>query len=71
MYLDFLQNILPDLLNDVPQNEVPNIIYQHDGCPAHRAGPAVAHINEQFGNRWIGYKARNQRAADYIQWPPR
>ena len=71
MYLEFMLNILPDLLGDVPLNVRQNIFYQHDGCPAHRANPAVAYINERFGNRWIGYKTRNQRAADYIQWPPR
>ena len=38
--------------------------FQHDGAPAHNAVNARRHLNEVFGNRWIG---RNGPVA----WPAR
>lgn len=36
-YLDFLQNQLPDLLEEVPLNIYGSMWYQQDDCPAHYA----------------------------------
>ena len=38
--------------------------FQHDGAPAHNTANARRHLNEVFGNRWIG---RNGPVA----WPAR
>lgn len=64
MYEDFLLNILPELLENVPLNLRLTMSFQHDGCPAHSARRISILLNQKFNNRWIG---RNGP----IRWPPR
>lgn len=63
-YLHFLQNNLFDLLEDVPINNLRNMIFQNDGCPAHYARAVRDHLDRVFPNRWIG---RNGP----VLWPAR
>ncbi|KAL7307873.1 hypothetical protein TKK_0000191 [Trichogramma kaykai] len=63
-YLDFLQNQLPVLLEDVPLDRRGNIIFQQDGCPAHYALAVREHLHPVFPDRWIGRDGP-------ITWPPR
>lgn len=65
-YLRFLQEILPELLEDLPLNLRLNMFFMHDGAPPHFARAVREYLNEQFAGRWIG---RGQEAP--IQWPPR
>jgi len=64
LYLDFLLNRLFDLLDDVNLADLRLIHFQHDGAPPHFARSVREHLNETFGQRWIG---RNGP----IKWPPR
>ena len=50
----FLSDTLPLLLDDVPLGVRRRMWFQHDGTPAHNAVNARRHLNEVFGNRWIG-----------------
>lgn len=63
-YLDFLRNHLGEMLEDVPLNVRTNLIFQHDGCPAHYGRNVRAYLDEVFPGRWIG---RNGP----VLWPPR
>lgn len=52
-YLHFLENILPNLL----QNENVNLrgmYFQHDGAPPHYARIVSEFLNNRYPNRWIG-----------------
>lgn len=63
-YLNFLQNDLPELLDDVPVGTRLGMYFQHDGAPAH-FGRAVRHwLDENYPARWIGRRGP-------IVWPPR
>lgn len=63
-YLDFLQNHLPGLLEDVPLNIYTGMWLQQDGCPAHYARSVREFLNEEYPNRWIGRSGT-------ISWPAR
>lgn len=63
-YLDFLQNQLPVLLENVPLVAREDMIFQHDGCPAHFHRIVRAHLDQRFTNRWIG-------RGGPTPWPPR
>lgn len=64
VYLDFLRNHLPNLLEDVPLNVYRGIWFQQDGCPAHYARAVTEFLNQEYQRRWIG---RNGT----ILWPAR
>ena len=63
-YLDFLQNSLKLLLEDLPLALTRSIVFQHDGCPVHTSRIVKDFLNQKYGNQWI---SRNGP----IQWPPR
>lgn len=62
-YLQFIINDLPDLVEEVFQEDRP-IVFQHDGCPAHWSVAVREHLNNAFPNSWIG-------RGGPIPWPPR
>lgn len=53
-YLEFLNNSLPQLLENVPENTRRTMWYQHDGVPCHFARNVRNYLNEQYRDRWIG-----------------
>lgn len=63
-YLNFLQNILPDLLEDIPLNERNTMWWQQDGATPHFDHRVRNYLDMIFPERWIG---RNGT----INWPPR
>lgn len=63
VYLDFLQNILPVLLDDADVN-VAGMYYQHDGASVHYRVIVRNFLNENFPNLWIGRGGPNN-------WPSR
>jgi hypothetical protein len=63
-YLDFLNNQLAILLEDVPLLTRQNMWYLHDGAPAHFAREVRTWLDQNFPERWIG---RNGP----VLWPPR
>lgn len=64
MYLNFLQNDLPELLENVPLHTRRNLWIQHDGAPPHFCVPVRDFLNQHYPNRWIG-------RGGPIPWPPR
>lgn len=63
-YLNFLENDLLTLLENVPRNVIENLWVQHDGAPPHYSLRVRQFLNNQFPNRWIG-------RAGPVNWPPR
>jgi hypothetical protein len=54
IYLTFLQETLPELLEVVPSEVRREMWFQHDGAPAHFTNIVREYLDEKFGNRWIG-----------------
>lgn len=66
MYLNFLENQLFQILDDVPIEMRNNMIFMHDGAPPHFTRAVRMWLHQKFPNRWIG------RGADApIHWPAR
>ncbi|KAJ8950562.1 hypothetical protein NQ318_015695 [Aromia moschata] len=63
-YLNFLQHVLPNLLEEVPLGILRQMWYLHDGAPQHFARQVRDFLNVEYPNRWIG---RNGP----IHWPAR
>ncbi|XP_066595419.1 uncharacterized protein [Prorops nasuta] len=63
-YASFLEEQLPLLLEDVPLIVRKNLIFQHDGAPAHFHISASIKLHERFPDRWMG-------RGGPIAWPPR
>jgi hypothetical protein len=61
-YLNFLQNYLPGLLEDVPLDVRQNMWLLHDGAPPHNRRVVRDYLDISFADRWIG---RNGP----ISWP--
>ena len=64
IYLNFLEEYLPLLLEDVPIETRQNMWYQHDGAPPHWSTNVREYLNQTFGNHWIGRFGPEN-------WPPR
>lgn len=64
IYLVFLRDILPGLLEDVPLEAREDYWLQHDGAPPHFGNQVRNHLNEAFGERWIG-------RGGPVSWPAR
>ena len=59
-YVDFLQNVLPLLLEEVPLDKGMRMVFQHDGAPAHYSRLVTHHLNLTFPERGIGRGGRVQ-----------
>jgi len=64
MYLRFLQEVLPGLLEEVPPEVRNNMWYQHDGAPPHNLLAVQDHLHQNFPGRWIG-------TGGPLPWPAR
>lgn len=63
-YLDMLTRVIPTLMDDIPLGFLRNIVYQHDGAPAHYSRSVREHLNQTFEDRWIG-------RGGPVPWPAR
>lgn len=65
-YLDFLQNQLPILIEELnlPPEVVVRMIFVHDGAGPHHTNDVRYYLNATFPGRWIGRNGPNR-------WPPR
>ena len=59
VYANFLQNILPQLMEDVPLRVRMNVWMQHDGAPPDYALCSRQVMNEIFDEKWIGQGAKS------------
>lgn len=64
IYLNFLREELPILLDDVPLQLRQNMWFMHDGAPAHFSVNVREHLNDSFQNQWIG-------RGGPVPWPAR
>lgn len=64
MYLNFLINDLPALLEDIPLQVRRDLWFQHDGCPAHFSQGVRNFLDQTYPNRWIG-------RGSLFPWPAR
>ncbi|KAK3878424.1 hypothetical protein Pcinc_017008 [Petrolisthes cinctipes] len=64
VYLKFLRDELPCLLEDVLLKTRQRIIFQHDGAPAHYTNRVNEYLHQEFPGRWI------DRGGPY-PWPAR
>lgn len=63
-YLNFLTQDLPELLEELPLYLRNNMWYMQDGAPPHFSLDVRQHLNQVFGNKWIG-------RGGPIPWPAR
>jgi len=63
-YLNFLDNILPILLEDVPLHTRQQMWYQLDGAPAHFTRPVYA-------SDYTSISQHNGLEGEVLSWPPR
>ena len=64
VYANFLQNVLPQLMEDVPLHFRINMWMHHDGAPPHYAMCSRQVMNEIFDEKWIG-------RGSPVAWSPR
>lgn len=64
VYLVFLRDILPELLEDVPLHIRRDMWFQHDGAPAHFGNDVRGYLNMTFERRWVG-------RGGPVHWPAR
>lgn len=63
VYLNFLVNHLPGLLENVPLQLRRNMFLQQDGAPPHNCRIVFDYLNTHFPNHWIGTHGP-------VSWPP-
>lgn len=65
-YLVFLQDVLPELLENVglPIDIRREMWFQQDGAPAHFSNEVRQHLDTVYENQWIG-------RGGPVSWPPR
>ncbi|KAJ4439355.1 hypothetical protein ANN_07477 [Periplaneta americana] len=63
-YTNFLENIIPHVLENTPLINRQHIHFLHDGAPAHFSRTACRYLDRRFPDRWIG-------RGGPIAWPPR
>lgn len=63
-YADFIRNILPTFLEELPLDLRQSMWFQHDGCPAHYSLAARRAVDQTFPQKWIG-------RGGPVAWPPR
>lgn len=63
-YLEILENIVPEIVEDVPLAHRNNLYLQQDGAPAHNARNVSAYLDTIFPGQWIGTNGP-------VRWPPR
>lgn len=64
VYMHFLDQSLPELLEDIPLVIRQRMWFQHDGAPAHSSYEISHHLDTNFPDRWIGRRGP-------VPWPPR
>lgn len=63
-YLIFLEEVLPELLEDVPLAVRHRMWFQHDGAPPHFFRAVRTHLNARYRRRWMG-------RGGHVPWPAR
>ena len=62
-YVNFIREILPEMLENVPLKVRQRLWFQHDGAPAHFDLDVREYLNNVYPNSWIG-------RGGPVEWPP-
>jgi hypothetical protein len=65
-YIEFLQNELPEQLENAPLATRSAMYFQHDGAPPHYTRHVTQYLNDTLPNRWIGRGS----TINWPQWSP-
>lgn len=63
-YLEILEEVIPELLENVPLAHYNSVYLQQDGAPSHNSGLLRPFLDNNFPQRWIGTNGP-------VRWPPR
>ncbi|GBN26204.1 Zinc finger protein 45 [Araneus ventricosus] len=63
-YMELLQDVITDFVENLPLQQLRNVWFQHDGAPPHKISNVKQYLMETFQNQVIGY-------GDFVEWPPR
>lgn len=63
-YLEMLQYVVEEMLEEVPLAVERNMYYQQDGAPPHYGRQVREYLSDRFGTHWIG-------RGGPVAWPPR
>ena len=55
LYLQLLQNVMPNFLENVPVFCLKSVWFQHDGAPAHKTTPVKQYLVTEFENQISGF----------------
>ncbi|GBM26573.1 hypothetical protein AVEN_1176-1 [Araneus ventricosus] len=50
-YLEFLLDVIPDFVENLPLIQLQNVWVQHDGAPAHKTSSVKQYLVEELGNK--------------------
>jgi hypothetical protein len=64
IYANFLEDELPELLENVPLQTQWQMFYQHDRVPSHFSQVFRQYLNHKFPNWWIGHDG----AQNWLPW---
>lgn len=64
MYVEILNNVVVDAVDDMPLCESLKAWYQHDGAPPHNVREVNMVLTDTFNDRWLAYNGP-------FEWPPR
>jgi hypothetical protein len=70
MYLYFLMNELPLLMEDMPLEAVLKIFFQRDGSSAYFDNEITAYLNQHYKSRWIGHAGSVPWLLKAVHWKP-
>ncbi|GBM40957.1 hypothetical protein AVEN_250289-1 [Araneus ventricosus] len=63
-YLDLLQDVITDFVENLPLHHIRNVWFQHDGAPPRIISNVKQYLMETFQNQVIWY-------GGFVEWPPR
>lgn len=63
-YLEILEDVIPELLENIPLAQYNDVYLQQDGAPSHNSRLLRAFLDNNFPQRWIGTNGP-------VRWPPR
>ncbi|GBM00330.1 hypothetical protein AVEN_32668-1 [Araneus ventricosus] len=63
-YLELLQVVITDFLENLPLHQLRNLWFQCDGAPPHKISNFKQYLMETFQNQVIGI-------GGFVEWPPR
>ncbi|GBM30292.1 hypothetical protein AVEN_52696-1 [Araneus ventricosus] len=61
-YLEILQDVITDFVENLPLHQLQNVWFQHDGAPPRKISNVKQYLMETFQNQVIGYDG-------FVEWP--